>query len=150
MEDEKTYIVSDREGMDGPFREIRKIVDSGKSVIITVETNIEKARSTLQNRSLHKYCRTIACLMNESGTTQRTLIGKFKEGFELPVTMHMIKDIFREVGKAMHKKESTRKLTTSEIQEVYEVVDNRFNEITGVSSPWPSKNIMMEKSFEQN
>jgi hypothetical protein len=76
--------------------------------------------------------------MNDAGFTQRQLIGSFKEGFELPVTPVMIKDIFREVGNAMYKKESTTKLTTIEIQKVYQVVDQRFGEITGVREEWPS------------
>ena len=140
----KTFTVSTLNDMDQPFWEIRKLIDAGRSVCITVDTEIERARTTKQNKSLHKYCQRIADGMNDSGTTHRDLVGSFKEGFSLPVTMHMIKDIFREVGKAMYKKESTADLTTVEIQEVYRVVDQRFSEITGVSAPWPSlENQMM-------
>ena len=103
-------------------------------------------RSSKQNRSLHLYCQTIAKKMNEAGYTQRQLVGSFKEGFELPVTMEMIKDIFREVGKAMYHKDSTAKLNTVETQEVYRVIDQRFGEITGCRAEWPSIDSLMEKS----
>jgi len=38
----------------------------------------------------------------------------------------------------MFRRESTAELTTIEIQRVYQVVDQRFAEVTGVSSAWPS------------
>jgi len=116
-------------------------------VVIGEQSEEEKQRSALQNSSLHKYCANISGDMNAAGYTQRQLVGSFKQGFELPVTPAMIKDIFREVGKAMFKKDSTRKLTTVEIQKVYEVVDARFGEITGIRSEWPSRESLMQKSM---
>lgn len=111
----------------------------GKCVVVLGEEAPEERQRTIsQNKSLHKYCDTIAGKMNDAGLTQRELVGRFREGFELPVTMGMIKDIFREVGKAMFKKESTKDLTTIEVKKVYEVVDQRFGEITGVRAEWPS------------
>jgi len=99
---------------------------------------IKRRRSKLQNRSIHKYFRLMAAALNDSGTTQRELVGKFKKGFELPVTEHMIKDIYRTVAEAMYQVKSTADLSTVDAQEVYKVVDQRFAEITGVSIPWPS------------
>jgi hypothetical protein len=99
----------------------------------------EKVRTLPQNSSMHKYCDVIAKRMTDAGFTQRQLTGSFKQGFELPVTKHMVKEIFREVGKAMFDKDSTAKLSTIEVQEVYKVVDQRFGEITGVRAEWPSR-----------
>lgn len=109
---------------------------------MTVFAKTNKVRTLPQNKSLHLYCTTIAEKMNDAGQTQRQLVGSFKEGFELPVTMHMIKSIFREVGRAMFEKESTSKLSTVEAQEVYRVVDQRFGEITGVRAEWPTSENM--------
>lgn len=105
-----------------------------KIVIRPKQTN---RRTLSQNAALHLYCDMIAQAMTEAGITQRELIGRFKRGFELPVTGHMIKAIFREVGRAMYGKESTADLSTTEISEVYRVVDERFGEVTGVTCPWP-------------
>ena len=110
-----------------------------KEFVITISP-LTKQRSLSQNASLHKYTTTIAQKMTDAGVSQKKLIGSFKDGFELPVTSHMIKDIFREVGKAMYQKESTADLTTVEISEVYKIVDMRFAEVTGVRAEWPSKN----------
>ena len=97
-----------------------------------------KQRSILQNSSLHKYCEIISAKLVDAGIDQKSLVGSFKDGFTIPCQPHMIKDIFRSVGMAMFKKESTADLTTVEIQSVFLVVDKRLSEITGVSSPWPS------------
>ena len=105
--------------------------------MVTVKKRV-KCRTGRQNRSMHKYFSIMAERMNDAGITQRQLIGSFKDGFELPVTEHMVKDIFREVGRAMFRRESTADLTTVEAQEVYQVVDQRFGEVTGVRAEWPS------------
>ena len=135
--------------LDVLLREARKIIESGK--IATVEIEIPaKTRTIPQNKALHLYCKQLAEKMTGAGYTQRQLIGKFKEGFELPVTEHMIKDIFREVGRAMFKEESTTGLTTVQTQKVYQIVDLRFREITGIGIEWPSKETQMMREYEQN
>lgn len=118
---------------------LRAAVDEQPHIIsIFPATKHNKQRSPSQRASLEVYCKSIAKKMNDSGTSQKQLVGSFKEGFELPVSNHMIKDIFREVGKAMFKKESTADLSTTEINEVHMVVDQRFGEVAGVTAPWPS------------
>jgi len=97
----------------------------------------DQQRSKKMNKSLHKWLTLLAEELNDAGFTQRELIGKFKKGFELPVTAEMLKDIFREVGKAMYHKESTADLSNIEMIEVHRVVEQRFSEITGVFVPWP-------------
>ncbi len=99
----------------------------------------KRKRTLTQNGSLHRYTELVAIKMNDGGITQKELIGSFKAGFELPVTCHMIKDIFREVGNAMFKRESTADLLTTEISEVYRVVDQRFGEVAGVNCEWPDR-----------
>jgi hypothetical protein len=115
-------------------------------ITISVHGGEPKQRSLPQNASLHKYCDNLAKMMNDAGYDQKQLVGQFKDGFSLPVTMEMIKAIFRAVGEAMYKKESTKDLTTVEIQEVYRVVDNRFAEITGCRCEWPSVESLRNKS----
>lgn len=140
MEEIKTIVVEDVNGMDTVHNITRDLLRKGKvSVTIAGYTPEPRQRTIPQNSSLHKYCATISGDMNNAGFTQRLLVGKFKEGFELPVTPEMIKDIFREVGLAMFKKKSTKELSTVEVQSVYQVVDQRFAEITGVRAEWPSK-----------
>ena len=109
---------------------------------MTVFIKADKKRTLPQNAALHLYCTVMAKDMTDAGFTQRKLTGAFKEGFELPVTMHMVKEIFREVGRAMFDKDSTSKLSTGEVQKVYQVIDQRFGEITGVRAEWPTSENM--------
>lgn len=101
-------------------------------------TETKKNRTALQNSAEHVYFKRRATAMAAAGFTQRSLILTLKEGFELPITEHMIKDIFRGVGRAMFDKDSTSRLTTIETQEVYRATEQRFAELTGIDVPWPS------------
>ena len=126
-----------REQLDSILLKLREAVEEGEhEVVIRKKT---RKRTLTQNASLHRYTELVAIKMNDGGITQKELIGSFKAGFELPVTCHMIKDVFRAVGLAMFKKESTADLLTTEMQEVYQVVDARFGEVTGVNVEWPNR-----------
>ena len=128
---------TDIDQLDAIETRMRELLKSGPQRIKIIP--LTKKRSLPQNASLHLYTERVATKMNEAGIMQRELVGSFKDGFELPVTGHMIKDIFREVGMAMFKKNSTADLLTTEIQEVYRVVDQRIGEITGIIVDWPSR-----------
>lgn len=99
-----------------------------------------KVRSVSQNASLHMYCNIIATKLNAAGETQRSVFEKQREGFEIPVSMECIKDIFRKVGLDMFGKKSTSGLETTEIQDVYKSVDRGFDLTYSVRSEWPARN----------
>ena len=126
-----------RDQLDSILLVLREAVEEGHHTL-SIAKKVRR-RTLSQNKALHRYTEIISIKMNDAGITQKELVGSFKEGFELPITEHMIKDIFREVGKAMFKKESTADLTTTEISEVHRVVDLRFSQVCGVDSEWPSR-----------
>jgi len=85
----------DRVQLDEIMRTLRTAVEIGPHEII-IRKRVQ-SRTLSQNSAFHAYTSIMAEKMNDAGVTQRSLVGSFKEGFELPVTNHMIKDIFREV-----------------------------------------------------
>ena len=91
-----------------------------------------------QNASLHKYCTSLADAFNDAGYDQKAVLDNFRDTFHVPWTQEAVKTIFRAVAHAMYKIESTKELTTTQIQEVYRVMDKRLSEITGVTIAWPS------------
>jgi len=103
-------------------------------------------RTPLMNKCLHKYCEMLAEGFNDAGYDQRTVIAQFKEGFDVPWTMEAVKAIFRQVAHVMYGVNSTKELTNKEMIEVYDVVDARLAEITGVRMDWPSEESMARKS----
>lgn len=102
-------------------------------------------RTTLQNASLHKWATLMADSMNDAGYDQRVVMEQFKEGFSVPWSMEAVKNIYRTVAHAMYDVESTAELSTTQLQRVYEVVDARLSEITGIRHEWPSEESMSEQ-----
>ena len=107
----------------------------------------EKQRTIRQNGSLHQYGTDLAKQLNNAGYDQKAVLDMFKDGFGVPCSLHFIKGICREVGRVMFGKESTAKLTTVEMMEVYKVVDARFSEVTGIHIEWPSRESLMIQSY---
>ena len=99
-------------------------------------------RTLPQNNSLHKYCTDLAHDLDAAGFEQREVFEQFKASFTIPFTMEAIKNIFREVAKAMYDVKSTAELNTVQMQKVYRVVDARISEITSIRCEWPSEESM--------
>ena len=94
-------------------------------------------RTTAQNRSLHLYFSFIANELNELGI-QYQYTGISGKTFELRYTSDLVKEfIWRPIQVAMFKKKSTRTLTTSEMNEIIDVITNFFAD-RGVVIEFPS------------
>lgn len=105
-------------------------------------------RTPPQNRSLHKWATMLADEFNAAGFDQRAVLNKLPErAVDIPWTMEAIKNIVRTVGHAMYGVESTADLTTTQMQEVYKVVDARLSEITGIRVEWPSLESQMMEEY---
>ena len=99
-----------------------------------MEDKEEKKRTIQQNRSLHLYCQQLSNKLNEAGISQRVLL----EGLEIDNSEESIKDIFRSLGRAKYKKDSTAKLTTKEMSDCYEELNRHIAKL-GIHIPWPSQ-----------
>ena len=137
MSEEPTQInISTRDDLDELLRVARGIVETGAHRV-TFE-RIDRQRTLPQNASLHLYCKRMAININDAGLSQRTIWDKLRNGFDIPITMEWVKDVFRHVAYKMFKKQSTRDLTTIEIKEVYMAIDQAFLETTGCREEWPT------------
>lgn len=103
----------------------------------------EKQRTLQQNRALHIYCKIMSEKLNECGQSQKAVLTKLNENFDIPWTEESFKCLFREVATLLYSVESTAELSTKELQEVYKVVDARISEITGVREEFPSVESML-------
>lgn len=113
---------------------------NGEQYIITItKATPEKARTAKQRAAIEVYCRLCAAKCLEGGLDLRVVIAKIKESTEIPVTQPLFKDIvFKGIQMAMIAKESTTKLSTAEVSDVYMVVNRFTSERLGFSIPWPS------------
>jgi hypothetical protein len=103
--------------------------------------NKEKKRSIQQNRALHKLFTDLAKECQKKGITVRQL---YEKGFDVMVTKEIFKnDVWRKIQIAMFDKESTKDLTTQEINQIFDVINKEFADWE-IHIPFPSTESMME------
>lgn len=102
----------------------------------------KQKRTLLQNNSLHLYCQMLAEALNEAGIGQ----AMFLQDFEIDNSMESIKNVFREIGRLKYNKESTAKLTTKEVTEIYDEINRQVSK-RGIYIPFPSEE---SRSLEEN
>lgn len=79
---------------------------------------VKPTRSYQQNSAIHAYCDEVAKVMRARGMDMKTVV---KEGVPIEPTMHMVKEyMWRPIQKAVTGVESTRRINTVEVNEVYE------------------------------
>lgn len=107
---------------------------------------MEKQRTLQQNKSIHKGCQNIADVLIENGVS----LNKVIQNLEVRPSMESVKDIFRSIARAKYGIDSTTKLTTGQVNHVWEDLIKAISETTGIFIPFPSQESTEEylKSFE--
>lgn len=101
--------------------------DQRKALLNYIEKNKEKdicfkiirpTRSSQQNKGIHAFCREVAMQMEARGLDMRQVL---KPTVEITPTMELIKNhMWKPIQKALTEKESTAKLTKTEVDRVYQ------------------------------
>src|SRR3990167_8375392 len=92
-------------------------------------------RSSAQNDALHVYFRQIAEELNEKGLDLVQTLPKV----DIPWTEKLVKEaLWRPIQKTWVGKESTTRLTTTDIDEVYDIV-NKWLAGLGIHIPFPTQ-----------
>jgi len=100
----------------------------------------QQVRTTGQNRALHAYFRELAKALNDSGFEMKKFF-EVKE-YDVPWNEGSVKElIWRQIQVAMLNKKSTTDLDTDEINSVYEVVQRKVGEMTGVYVPFVNRGL---------
>lgn len=108
----------------------------GKDVIITIEKKGTR-RTLRQNSALHLYFQLLAEELNNAGWDMKKTL---KQDVDISWTTESVKNyIWRPIQKALLNKKSTTKLTTDEIDKVYDHVNRHIGEKTGVHVDFPSE-----------
>jgi hypothetical protein len=101
-----------------------------------------KTRTNKQNRALHLWFNQVADLLNNKGITFESIAG-----LEAPFTGEYIKvNWFKPIVLAMFEKNTTTKLNTTEINQVFDVVSKHISEMTGEFIEFPSFETLMKKN----
>lgn len=96
----------------------------------------EKSRTLRQNRALHLMFQHLANDLNEAGFDMKKTL---KPEIDIPWNKETVKEyIWRPVQKAQLQKDSTKDLTTKEIDEVFSTLSRYLGEKLGISLEFPS------------
>jgi len=95
-------------------------------------------RSGKMNRCLHLYCTMLAEALNDAGFDFKRFLEISQYKIDVPWTPELVKEqLWRPVQIARTGYESTTEATNFQYQDVYQIIDARVAELTGVSVPWP-------------
>jgi len=99
---------------------------------------IDKAhRTTLQNRSLQKGLRNLCEQFNDAGKDMRRVL---KDEVDIPWTVDSAREyLFNPISKIMFDGRTSSELSTTEIQEVWNVLIRHTGEKHGITVPWPDR-----------
>jgi len=137
-------IVNSEQLLNQHIEKLRADFDKHKYLKIKVETG--KQRTGQQNKSLHVYSKLMANALNDAGYDYTWFVKLVeKQGFKTPWTLESFKDgPWKLVQKAVFphtidKKGNARtsKLNRQEVSQVYDIVNAKFIEQSGVHVPWP-------------
>lgn len=103
---------------------------------------MQKQRTLSQNAALHKWFEIIEQEAQNEGASLDMLV---KNPMEIPITKHLLKDLFRLTGKTMYGKDSTAKLTKQEMSKVIDVFQKVVSERLGIYIEFPSIEALMNK-----
>jgi len=113
----------------------------GKEVVVTIKKKV-KRRSNSQNNAFHLYFRQLADKLNESGFDMKKTL---RADYDIPWTEKLIKmHLWKPIMEAHLGKESTKDLTSSEVDNVYDILNRALGEKTGVYVPFPSVETLIQ------
>lgn len=110
---------------------------------------ITKKRTSRQNSALHLFFTQLSNILVESGLDVRTTL---KSDFDIPFSPELVKElIWRPVMKAYKKKNSTTKLSTKDIDQIYDIINRELGTKHGLDiPPFPSIELLIEDYGNQN
>ena len=93
-------------------------------------------RTLKQNAALHLYFTFVAEALNDAGLDMRAVL---KPSVEIPWTSESVKEfLWRPIQRLMVNKPSTTRLTTREIDMIFETLNRHLGEKFGITENFPS------------
>ena len=106
---------------------------------------MSKQRTSQQNKSLHKGLQEVADRLQEQGIERKTIMEDLV-GYEAPITMEFLKEIYKTIIFTMYGHTSTAQLEKKQVTDSWDVFNKFMGENYGVHCPWPS---IEEQMFNQ-
>ncbi len=104
-------------------------------------------RTLTQNKAMWKLFELIAQELGEHGLDMKRVL---KPEIDIPWTKQSVHDfMWIPILKAMTGKDSTKDMTTKEIDEVFEVLNRHLATVTGLHIPFPSIDSFMNNQLSE-
>tara|TARA_B100000809_G_scaffold152980_1_gene150360 strand:+ start:29 stop:445 length:417 start_codon:yes stop_codon:yes gene_type:complete len=130
----KALLVKTDKGYFMPLDDSLKKIQPGE--VIEVELGKPQQRTYLQNNAIHQYYRLLANAFNDAGFTVEKTLSK---PLDISWSETLVKElIWRPVMSALTDKDSTSELVTSEVNVIYEEINN-YTASKGVHVAFPSR-----------
>jgi hypothetical protein len=100
-----------------------------------------RLRTDHQHRALFKYLGDLANELNQAGVDQRMFI-EHLNGWEIPITKEFLHHIWKMKQERMFLTDSTKKLTTDQVSQVYDVVNKFVSQEFGIECAFPSEEVI--------
>ena len=98
-------------------------------------------RTLTQNKALYKYFELLSESLNNAGYDMKKVL---KPQIDISWTSQSVKNyLWKPIQDVMYKTNSTTKLDTKQVNEVYEVLNRHLSEKLGISVSFPSLEIDM-------
>lgn len=116
---------------------------------MTTTTDIKEypQRTIQQNKALHVLFKLLADTLNDNGLDMRKTL---KPSVEIPWSALGVKEyLWRPIQQAQVAKTSTTKLTTKEIDEIFDTLNKHLGEKFGIHIPFPSIEFIINQYEER-
>lgn len=134
---EEAIIINDSgRSLYGGLDRIRELQAEHGYLVISVK-RVGAQRTDKQRAAIEVFCRELAKALNDAGFDQRKVLAAMKEGVEIPNSQESVKELWREIQKALGLPESTAKLETPQVSRVYEVMNRWTAQTFGISMEFP-------------
>ena len=108
-----------------------------------MEKIVTKTRTNKQNKALHLMYEHLAQKLNESGWDMKKTL---KQEIDIAWTKESVKEyLWRPIMEAMLKKESTKDLTTKDIDQVMDTLTRYLGDRLGIQVDFPSIETLLLK-----
>jgi hypothetical protein len=109
----------------------------------------KKQRTTQQNRALYLYFNLVSEEAKNTGVTFTEFIRK-RPQLDMMWTPERVKEIWKTAQYHLFNQTSTTELSSTQIDQVYDVVNKVLGEIMGIYIPFPSIETLIEYDKKTN
>ena len=121
--------------------ECERVMKPGGFYIVEIaDTTDAKSLSWQQMKSIHLWLGQVARKMSESGIDMKTIFDSMRNGFQVEPTKELLKEsLWRPMQQAVLDVSSTRELSSSDVNAIYERLNSFFNREFGIRIPFPDR-----------